>query len=146
MIHGHNVYEEEVHVPLILLNPNLAHLGPRNKVLGSHIDVWPTIMDICGLPCDPRWQGRSLLGVGADEVRRAYFASRANEHFGVRQGTYKYIRDGKNRRDLLYDLETDPQERSNIAAEQAAITAQLRHRVAEWRSYMAHYTKERVAK
>ena len=70
----------------------------------------------------------------------------APEHFGVRQGTYKYIRDGKNRRDLLYDLQTDPQERTNIATQQAEITAQLRRRVAEWKSYMAQYTKERVAK
>jgi lipoteichoic acid synthase len=144
LIHGHSVYEEEVHVPLIMLNRHLARLGPRSPVIGSHVDMWPTIMDICALPCDPRWQGRSLLGVSPDEARRAYFASRANQHCGVRQGKYKYILDGKNRRDLLYDLEADPEERVNLAERERELTAQLRRRVMEWRSYMARYTKERV--
>lgn len=144
LIHGHNVYEEEVHVPLILLNPHIAHLGPRNKVIGSHIDLWPTIMDICGLPCDPRWQGRSLLGVGPNEVRRAYYASRANRQFGVRQGTYKYILDASRHRGLLYDFEADPQERTNLAAEHAELAAELHRRVMSWRAFMAHYTVERM--
>jgi arylsulfatase A-like enzyme len=144
IIHGHTVYEEEVHVPLVLLNPHIAHLGPRNKVVGSHIDLWPTIMDICGLPCDPRWQGRSLLGGRPDEVRRAYFASRANRQLGLRQGNYKYIWDGQKRRHLLYDLQADPEEQTNLAGSHADLCAEFYGRIVDWRRFMAPYTVERM--
>jgi arylsulfatase A-like enzyme len=144
-LHGYSVYEEEVHVPLILLNPHVGKLDRRPKVIGSHVDMWPTIMDVCGLPCDPRWQGRSLFGGDPTEERRAYFYSRSNGHIGVRQGKWKYIWDGGKRRDLLFDLEADPLERTNLVEDYPELTHQLKTRVAAWRQYQVRFTEERLA-
>jgi arylsulfatase A-like enzyme len=137
--HGWSIYEEEVRVPLVLICPRLAPLGKRSKVLGSHVDMWPTITDICGLPADPRWQGKSLFAPVPYEEQRVYFY-RHTHMIGVRQGKYKYIRDYLAQRDLLFDLERDPGERHNLAAEQAALCARQRRRVRDWANFQTAFT------
>jgi glucan phosphoethanolaminetransferase (alkaline phosphatase superfamily) len=140
--HGESLYDEEVRVPLFVLCPRLAHLGPRDGTLGSHIDVWPTLMDICGLPANPLWQGRSLLGKLPAKERRAYFFHRGE--LGVREGKYKYIWDYQAQRDLLFDLEKDPGETDNLAGEDAAFCKRQRARLRDWRDYQEELTKERL--
>jgi arylsulfatase A-like enzyme len=140
--HGHSLYDEEVRVPLFLISPRLAHLGPRRATVGSHIDLWPTLMDVCGLPSNPDWQGRSLLGGEADEERRAYFSRRGN--IGVREGKYKYIWDYEAQRDLLFDLELDPGERDNIAETHEDYCKRQRTRLRDWTNYQERLTQERL--
>ena len=67
--------------------------------------------DICDLPANPLWQGRSLLGGRPDDERRAYFFRKG--HIGVREGKFKYIWDYEAQIDLLFDMEKDPGERDN---------------------------------
>jgi arylsulfatase A-like enzyme len=140
--HGESLYDEEVRVPLFVLCPRLAHLGPRDATIGSHIDVWPTLMDICGLPSNPLWQGRSLLGDFPAKERRAYFFHRGD--LGVRQGNYKYIWDYQNQRDLLFDMDKDPDELENLAADDPALCKRLRARLRDWKDYQEELTKERL--
>lgn len=142
--HGWSLYEEELRVPLVLLHPPLAKHGTRSKTIGSHIDLWPTIVDICGLPADPRWQGRSLFGSDPDDERRAYFYG-VNNMLGLRQGKHKYIWDGRTRTDLLFDLDTDAGETVNLAAQHAELCEQLRRRVLAWAGYQTRLTRERLA-
>jgi arylsulfatase A-like enzyme len=142
-LHARFVYEEEVRVPLVLISPRLAPLGTRSQVLGSHIDMWPTITDICGLPADPRWQGRSLLGGGPPEERRVYY-HRLDYMGGVRQGKYKYIWDYDKQRHLLFDLDKDPGERHNLAKEQEAFCAMQYRRLRQWTRFNAKLTRQRL--
>jgi arylsulfatase A-like enzyme len=141
--HGWSNYEEEVRVPLVFICPRLAPLGKRSKVLGSHVDMWPTITDVCGLPADPRWQGKSLFAPVPDDERRAYYYRQTNM-IGVRQGKYKYIFDYKLQRDLLFDLEKDPGERKNLAADHPAFCARQRRRVQDWANYQKQLTQART--
>jgi arylsulfatase A-like enzyme len=141
-VHGGSVYEEEVHVPLILLCPRLAHLGPRQDVVGCHVDLWPTIMDALGLPADPRWQGRSLLGAAPGEVRRAYFYNHGSTMLGVREGDWKFLRDLAGNRDLLFDLAKDPGERHNLAARHPDLCDRLRRRLQVWVRFQSRLTRE----
>lgn len=138
--HGRLLYEEEVRVPLILIGPRLAPLGRRSSVLGSHVDLWATLTDICGLPADPRWQGRSLVS-GGDEGRRAYFY-RLDHAIGVREGRYKYIWDFREGRHLLYDIVADPGERRNLAPQMPERCDALHRRVAAWTAYQRRHTQE----
>jgi arylsulfatase A-like enzyme len=142
--HGESLYDEEVRVPLFVLCPRLAHLGPRDATIGSHIDVWPTLMDICDLPANPLWQGRSLLGGFPSKERRAYFFHRGE--LGVRQGKYKYIWDYQAQRDLLFDMENDPGETDNLAVDAAAVCKRQRARLRDWKEYQEELTKERLKK
>jgi arylsulfatase A-like enzyme len=141
--HGHSLYDEEVHVPLFLICPRLAHLGPRSATVGSHIDLWPTLTDICDLPAHPLWQGRSLLGGGPDDERRAYFFRKG--HIGVREGKYKYIWDYEAQLDLLFDMEKDPGERANIAVNHADFCKRQRARLRDWTNYQEKFTQERLS-
>ncbi len=142
---GHNwsVYEEEVRVPCVLIGPSLAPLGRRSPVVGGHVDLWATITDVCGLPADPRWQGRSLVSGGA-AGRRAYFY-RANSDLGVRQGRYKYVWDYEQGAERLHDLEADPRERHNLARDNPALCAELNGRVRAWAGFQVRLTRERLA-
>jgi lipoteichoic acid synthase len=140
-IHGDSVYQEEVHVPLILICPKLAKLPRRSQAVGDHVDVWPTIMDVCGLPTDPRWQGRSLLGGG----RRAYFNNHLSTMLGVREGKYKFILDLEHQRDLLFDLSVDPQERHDLAGQHPQVCERLRRRLQVWVQYQSRLTRQRLA-
>jgi arylsulfatase A-like enzyme len=141
--HGEGVYEEEVRVPLILISPSLAPLGQRSRVLGSHVDLWATLTDLCGLPFDPRWQGRSLVS-GGEEDRRAYFY-RFEKAIGVREGKYKYIWDFREDRHLLFDLESDPAEKHDLAPAMPDYCARLHRRLKTWTAFQRQLTREHLA-
>jgi arylsulfatase A-like enzyme len=142
-LHARFVYEEEVRVPLILISPRLAPLGTRSQVLGSHIDMWATITDVCGLPADPRWQGRSLLAGGPPEERRVYY-HRLDYMGGVRQGKFKYIWDYNRGRHLLFDLDKDPGEKSNLADQHEEYCAEQYRRLRDWTIFQSRLTRQRL--
>lgn len=58
--HGHSLYEELLHVPLIFRAPGLVRAGGRIATPVSLLDVAPTLLALAGLPPDPDHQGRSL--------------------------------------------------------------------------------------
>jgi arylsulfatase A-like enzyme len=142
---GHNwsVYDEEVRVPCVLICRRLAPLGRRSSAVGGHVDLWATITDVCGLPADPRWQGRSLVS-GAAEGRRAYFY-RAGSDLGVREGRYKYVWDYERNAQRLHDVAADPGEQHDMAADNRELCAALQGRVRAWAAFQTRLTKERLA-
>jgi arylsulfatase A-like enzyme len=130
--HGARVYEENVHVPFMLWNPRLYPKRARSAVVGSHVDVNPTLADVLGLPPSPSWHGRSLF----DRLRppRAYFYAANDDYLlGVREGDWKYIYNATEGRDELYNLKTDPAEGRNAAKQEAQRVRRLRQRLAAWK-------------
>ena len=103
----------------------------RPGVIGSHVDLAPTIAEIAGVTPPPDWRGRSLLATGPPP--RAYFYV-AEDHFrlGVREGTWKYIYDLREGTEELYRLDLDPTEQRNLAATERARCSRLRQRLAAW--------------
>ena len=128
---GRTVYEEDVHVPLMVWYPRKYKAAARVPVVGSHVDLAPTIAELVGLPAAPDWQGRSLF----DERHpgRAYFYV-AEDHFrlAVREANWKYIYSVRDGREELYDLQTDPLEQRNVAAEHPDRCDRLQQRLAAW--------------
>jgi lipoteichoic acid synthase len=128
---GRTVYEEDVHVPLMMWYPHMYKAIARVPVVGSHVDLAPTIAELIGLPAAPDWQGRSLFDEG--HPRRAYFYV-AEDHFrlGVREANWKYIYSVRDGREELYDLQADPLEQRNVAAQHPDRGHRLRQRLAAW--------------
>jgi len=82
--HAQDLHGEVTHVPLIILPPFLLEPGIRVRATVSNVDLWPTLLDLVGLPPLPGADGRSLVplvlaagGVpapGAAELERPVFA------------------------------------------------------------------------
>lgn len=60
MQHGKTLYNEVVHVPLLISGPGFAPGGVVDQAV-SLVDVAPTILDLVGLPPEPKFEGRSLV-------------------------------------------------------------------------------------
>jgi arylsulfatase A-like enzyme/Flp pilus assembly protein TadD len=123
--HGLFVYDEALHVPLIIKQEGNAGAGRRIADLVQHIDLVPTILDLVKAPGAGNLRGRSLKpvleGTGKLPPTTIYSeALYARYHFGWSELTaltderYRYI---KAPREELYDLARDPRERTNIADE-----------------------------
>jgi choline-sulfatase len=134
--HGVFLYESTLRVPLVVRVPGG---GPgRVDALVRDVDVMPTILDWLGLAPPAAVEGRSfasLLRGGPDEPRTAVALSDyARDHYGwsplaaLRDARYKYVAAPEPE---LYDLEQDPGETRNIAAERAPLAERLRARLGE---------------
>jgi len=141
---GRTIYEEDVNVPLMLWFPPRFRTALRPGVIGSHVDLAPTIADVVGLPPAPDWRGRSLLA--ASRAPRAYFYV-AEDHFrlGVREGEWKYIYDLREGTEELYRLDLDPTEQNNVASSDRARCTRLRQRLAAWAEANRRQYAPRVA-
>jgi hypothetical protein len=99
-------------VPLMLWFPPRFRAAMRPGVIGSHVDLAPTIAEVAGLPPAPDWRGRSLLD--AARAPRAYFYV-AEDHFrlGVREGRVEvHLRPARGHRGAV-----SPRPRSHRAAQ-----------------------------
>ena len=123
--HGLFVYDEAIHVPLIIKQEANAGAGRRIPDLVQHIDLVPTILDLVKAPGAGNLRGRSLKPVleGTGKLPPATVYSEAlyaRYHFGwseltaVTDERYRYI---KAPREELYDLARDRREQTNIAEE-----------------------------
>jgi arylsulfatase A-like enzyme len=140
LIHGGTVYNEEVQVPLLIVNPKLFAHETRVKRIVRQIDIAPTVLALLGYRAPAQWQGTDVLG--ADPPVRAYlFAGTGNFSFGLIEGDFKYIYDFQRDRSQLYDLATDPGETRNLASDDAhaALMRRAHLRLEAWVSFQNRY-------
>lgn len=139
--HGFRLFDEGIRVPLMLWNPRLFPKGKRKATVGGHVDVSPTILDVLALQPPPRWEGTSLFE--KRRPARTYFYAANDEYLlGVREGTFKYVYNATRGRELLFDLSTDPDEQTNLAAQFPEKCRVLRQRLAAWKHHAAERLEE----
>ena len=120
-------FEHSARVPLIVHAPR--HFAPgRVSSAVSLVDLLPSFVEIArdGAAGDYATpiEGRSILshvsaGSGHDEVIGEFFGEGAQEPiFMIRRGSRKFVR-AEGDPDQLYDLDSDPEERSNLATANA---------------------------
>jgi len=131
--HGHSLYQELLHVPLIVRAPGLVMAGGRIRTPVSLLDVLPTLLALEGIPGESEDQGRSLVaslsqGSEPDPVpMNAEATEYGPERFARREGSLKAIltpkpdelRGGidRNARPLeVFDLQSDPHEKHDLSA------------------------------
>ncbi|HKQ70407.1 MAG TPA: sulfatase, partial [Polyangiaceae bacterium] len=111
--HSLYVYEENVHVPFIVVVPGVTDSGERAPQLGSLIDAAPTLLDLVGLPIPERYHGRSLIGLPPMVAR--FFTDYTSLFLGMRHGNWKFIYDVEAGRPALFDLSRDPAEEHDLS-------------------------------
>jgi arylsulfatase A-like enzyme len=138
--HGFTTYDEEVHVPLLMVNPRLFAQPHIVHSVGRQIDIAPTVLDLLGYHPPAHWQGTSLLS-GLPPQRAFTFAVKGDYVFGLIDGDSKYIFDYDRNREELYNLSDDPDEKHDLSGEpELASTLRLDHlRIEAWLSFQNGY-------
>lgn len=127
------LWERATHVPLIVRTPDGA-AGVSDRPV-SLLDLYPTLLELAGLPRRDELDGRSFVRLLEDpdaEADRAAVVTYLAGNHAVRQGQWLYIRyrDGGEE---LYDRTNDPHEWSNVAdsSEFEAVKARLAEHLPE---------------
>ena len=118
-------YEEAYNVPFVARGPGIKARGEDRTSVASHVDLGPTLVDLCGAKGLPNAQGRSMRPVLegwaiADDWQDAY-AEHDSTVFMYSQriiwhGPWKYIY-APGGVDELYNIEKDPHEEHNLAGD-----------------------------
>lgn len=141
-------FEGGMREPTIFWGPGLVEPGVITD-LGATMDLLPTFVSMAGgeAPSDRKLDGWNLSGVlNSQEAspRKVVFYYRGTDIFAVRKGPFKahfitqpgYGGDAPAFHDpvLLYNLEHDPSESYDVAAEHPDVVADLRRVVEEHRA------------
>lgn len=141
--HARDVHYEVVVTPFILSFPFKLSPGIVVDQPTENVDVWPTVLELVGLPALPEADGKSradwLIGnriadadpVGISHLDRSWGQPKidANPVIGVSQGAHRLIHDVAHpEKDQLYRIAEDEVERVDVSAEEPDTLAKLRER------------------
>ena len=127
--HGHALWQELLHVPLVVWGPGIE--PGREPTPVSLVDIAPTVLDGMGVASTMPFDGVSLwstLVAGKSLPSRPLFAE--GLHHGLPQSAVvrwpqkMIVHHAEGNRDV-YDLAEDPHERDNLAGEARALVADL---------------------
>jgi arylsulfatase A-like enzyme len=150
-LHDQSAYEELMRVPLMIKFPNGEFGGTRVHEPVSLVDIMPTLAAYLKMPSlAENARGRNLLPLIRGEVEpsdapyvpgmrmnivkyyRPWKESRGDINVVVRQGSFKGIWNVEPETFELYDLSSDPGERTNIADAHPDQVATMREYADEW--------------
>lgn len=149
--HGEFLYRAELRIPMILRLPETLGLGgaTTHDDVVSTLDLMPTILELVGAPLEEPFEGRSLapLFTGgtlaprpvvserrimtSPEIRDAPVALGAREH-SVIDGGWHWLQ--CERGDELFDMTSDPEERTNLLGDDATRQARMTETLERWRT------------
>jgi choline-sulfatase len=117
-ISGKNtLWDRSTRVPLIFAGPGVKG-GQRCASPAELLDIYPTLIELCGLTPRSDLEGLSLVPQLKDSAAprdRPAITSHNQGNHGIRSDRWRYIRyaDGSEE---LYDMQNDPNEWTNLAA------------------------------
>ncbi|MHB8619267.1 MAG: sulfatase family protein [Chloroflexota bacterium] len=134
--HPHSLYNTEQRVPLLLRYPNRIRPGTTISAPTQAIDVFPTLLELAGLPVSEQAQGRSvvrLLDGSDDGASRASYAAMPDYVFtSVTVPGWKLIRNTASGERRLFDLAIDPTEQRDLAASRQDVAGPLETQLLSW--------------
>jgi uncharacterized sulfatase len=120
------LFEWCARIPFMMAGPGVTKGGVVERTT-EHLDIYPTLVELCGLQNAPRLHGTSLTQMlqdpdGARWNKPALTQARRPERqingYSIRTERYRYtLWMGKTEDEELYDYETDPREVRNRAGD-----------------------------
>jgi len=143
---GGYMYDEVLHVPLVVRFPGTLPAGKVVEPFTQEIDQMPTLLALLGAPAPEGVQGRSLLGLVPDVAATFRSPSTAGQRWDetvyaefpatkmVRTRDWKLVYYAGRPYGELYDLRSDPHELDNLwnDAGRAAAKQEMMARLANW--------------
>lgn len=110
------LWDRSTRVPLVFAGPGVK-AGQRCTRPAELLDIYPTLIELCGLPPRSDLEGISLVPQLRDAAARRdrpAITSHNQGNHGIRSERWRYIRyaDGSEE---LYDMQADPREWTNLA-------------------------------
>ncbi|HAE10015.1 MAG TPA: choline-sulfatase, partial [Opitutae bacterium] len=110
------LWEESTRVPLLFVGPGIKP-GKACKEPASLLDLYPTLVELCNLPKNPRLEGLSLVPQINDPTAVRDRPAITSSYFGnhsIRSRDWRLVsyQDGAKE---LYDHRNDPDEFRNLA-------------------------------
>lgn len=156
--HGSLTFETETHVPFIISLPGVIPSGKRVQQIASHVDIFPTLVDMIGATAPSGMDGVSLhpdlLGDRAplhrpiyseacmpylDWQREARNVNWLNERNSgsMRWGDYKYVNMPLRNYEAVFQIANDRVEEKNVLPElmkgKPQLLSALRNGLQDWR-------------
>jgi len=143
--HIRTVYQELIHVPLIIKIPGAA--PERIQGWMESIDIMPTILELIGLDC-PAVQGESMLkAINKGKMLRTYAFSEGGKKGSIKallSREWKYIYDTSTQTEELYHLLKDPAESQNLVRDYQRVRENMRTHLQRILSANAELSKNYV--
>ena len=141
--HGKQLYEESVHVPLLVYIPGVP--PSRIETTVALVDVVPTMLDALSIPGHrEELDGVSLFALLEAKKRhrmRPLFSVLGGKHAKPKRslsatylGDWKYILNNRTGSEELYDLRKDPEESENLVEDETKRLGELRRLAREFAS------------
>ncbi len=143
----HSVYEGGIRVPFLASWPARLPEGVVCREPVICLDILPTICAAAGadLPKDRIYDGRDLLplllGKTSEPLHEALFWDGDEDRRAVRAGPWKLV-DNSGKLEL-FNLESDPSEKRNLAAKHPDLVNQLQASFTAWRRSMSPHLPRR---
>jgi arylsulfatase A-like enzyme len=116
--HKSTLWQRSTHVPLIVSAPGMRAAGTARRQPVSLLDLYPTLVEVCGLSQRPGLEGTSLAPLLRDvnAKRDPVVSTYLRGNHAVISERWRYIRyaDGSEE---LYDRVKDPNEWKNLAGD-----------------------------
>jgi arylsulfatase A-like enzyme len=123
------LYEELVHIPLIIRHPEGLGAGKRFNALVETTEIFPTILDFLKVPRPLRIHGESLLPLmagQAESIRDYAYMGYFKRTWRVSDRIWSFTLGlEKGRPNELYNLKEDPGEKKNLITKEPAKTMEL---------------------
>ena len=139
-----SLFEPVARAPMMVSAPWLKTAGKASPRTVEFLDLYPTLVELCGLAAPKGLEGQSLVPLLKDPSARwdkpAFTFIRRGKVLGatVRTERYRYTEWDQGRRlTELYDYQTDPREDRNLAADtkHAATVARMKALLAKVPNY-----------
>ncbi len=133
--HGHTLYDDQVHVPMLLRIPGRDE-GRVVDAAVAAIDLAPTILGALGLDRPSDFQGRDLIAEDLEQVRPHFIECPTYDSSAQKawvEGNFKYLHDPVFRTEELFDLANDPGEIANVAAQHPEVVQKARKELEQFR-------------